>query len=171
MQQKSIKLDTIGWARIVQETEFWPYKQMVYAQPHICPKEWHTLTPLGFWLTNGSQTTRSYNNQKQKKITCKIVDFVVPADHRVKLKESEKKDKYLDLTTELKNTGEHESDIYTNCNWCSLLGTVTKGLIKGLKDLKMGKRGETIQTTALLRSARILVRILETWGGLLSLKL
>ena len=25
--------------------------------------------------------------------TCKIVDFAVPADHRVKLKESEKKEK------------------------------------------------------------------------------
>ncbi len=33
----------------------------------------------------------------KKKRTCKIVDFVVPADHRIKLKECEKKDKYLDL--------------------------------------------------------------------------
>ena len=33
---------------------------------------------------------------------CKIVDFAVPADHRVKLKESEKKDKCLDLAMELK---------------------------------------------------------------------
>ena len=31
-----------------------------------------------------------------------MVDFAVPADHRIKLKESEKKDKYLDLTRELK---------------------------------------------------------------------
>ena len=31
-----------------------------------------------------------------------MVDFVVPADHRVKLKESEKKDKYLDFARELK---------------------------------------------------------------------
>ena len=29
--------------------------------------------------------------------TCRIVDFAVSADHRVKLKENEKKDKYLDL--------------------------------------------------------------------------
>ena len=34
---------------------------------------------------------------KRKKRTYRIVDFAVPADHRVKLKESEKKDKYLDL--------------------------------------------------------------------------
>ena len=31
------------------------------------------------------------------------MDFAVSADHRVKLKESEKKDKYLDLAKELKN--------------------------------------------------------------------
>ena len=34
--------------------------------------------------------------------TCKIVDFAVPADLRVKLKECEKKDKYLNLSRELK---------------------------------------------------------------------
>ncbi len=32
----------------------------------------------------------------------KIVDFAVPADHRINLKESEKNDKYLDLARELK---------------------------------------------------------------------
>ena len=31
-----------------------------------------------------------------------MVDFAVPADYRVKLKENEKMDKYLDLTRELK---------------------------------------------------------------------
>ena len=30
------------------------------------------------------------------------MDFAVPADHRVKLKENEKMDKYLDLARELK---------------------------------------------------------------------
>ena len=38
----------------------------------------------------------------KKKRTCKIVDFAVPADHRIKLKECEKKDKYLNLARELK---------------------------------------------------------------------
>ena len=33
----------------------------------------------------------------KKKKTCKIVDFAVPADHRIKLKECEKREKYLDL--------------------------------------------------------------------------
>ena len=44
---------------------------------------------------------------KKKKI-CKIVDFAVPADHRVKLKECEKRDKYLDLARELKIIMEYE---------------------------------------------------------------
>ena len=51
------------------------------------------------------------------------------------------------------------------------LGTVTKGLLKRLEDLEITERVETIQTTALLRSARILSRGVETWGELLSLKL
>ena len=38
----------------------------------------------------------------KRKGICKIVDFAVPADHRINLKESEKKDKYLDLARELK---------------------------------------------------------------------
>ena len=50
-------------------------------------------------------------------------------------------------------------------------GTVTKGLFKGLDDLEVGGRVGTIQTTALLRTARILRRVLEIWGDLLSLKL
>ena len=50
-------------------------------------------------------------------------------------------------------------------------GTVTKGLLKGLEDLEVGGRVETIQTTALLKMARILSRALETWGDLQSLNL
>ena len=41
-------------------------------------------------------------------------------------------------------------------------GTVNKGLLKALEDLEVGGRLETIQTTALLRTARILRRVLET---------
>ena len=50
-------------------------------------------------------------------------------------------------------------------------GTLTKGLLKGLEDLEVGRQVETIQKTTLLRTARILRRVLETWGDLLSLKL
>ena len=42
------------------------------------------------------------------------------------------------------------------------LGTITKGLSKGLEGLEVGGRVVTIQMTALLRTARILRRVLET---------
>ena len=41
-------------------------------------------------------------------------------------------------------------------------GTVSKGLLKGLENLEIGGRVETIQSTVLLRTARILRRVLET---------
>ena len=49
--------------------------------------------------------------------------------------------------------------------------TVTKGLLKGLEYLEFGGRVEKIQTTALLKTARILRRVLENWWDLLSLNL
>ena len=41
-------------------------------------------------------------------------------------------------------------------------GTITKGLLKRLEDLEVDGRVETIQTTTLLRRAKILRRVLET---------
>ena len=57
-------------------------------------------------------------NKKKKKENLQNIDFAIPADHRIKLKECEKKDKYLDLARELKKTVEHAGDNCTNCNWC-----------------------------------------------------
>ena len=42
-------------------------------------------------------------------------DFAIPADHRVKIKESKKIDKYLGLARELKTAVEHEGNGETNC--------------------------------------------------------
>ena len=121
-----------------------------------CDAEWY-----GKWLYN--------NNNQQKKRICKIVDFAVPADHKINLKESEKKDKYLDLARELKKLWNMKVTIVPIV--IGAFGTITKGLLKGLDDLEFGEWVETIQTTALLRTARILRWVLETWGDLLSLKL
>ena len=57
------------------------------------------------------------------------MDFTVPADHRIKLKEYEKKDKYLDLPRELKKTMEHEDDNCINRDWCFWYSN--KRIIKG----------------------------------------
>ena len=80
-----------------------------------------------------------------------------------------KKDKYLDLARELKKLWNMKVTIVPIV--IGALGTITKGLLKDLEDLKIGWRVETIQTTALLRTARILRRVLETWEDLLSLRL
>ena len=88
------------------------------------------------------------------------MDLAVPGDHRIKLKECEKKDKYLDLARELKNLWNMKVTIISTV--IGAFGKVTKGLLKGLEELEIGGRVETIQTTALLRTARILRRALET---------
>ena len=88
------------------------------------------------------------------------MDFVVSADHRIKLKGSEKRYKYLDLAREQKkklwNMKVTVIPIVTGP-----LGKVTKGLLQGLEELAMRGRMEIIQNIALLRSARILRRILQ----------
>ena len=78
----------------------------------------------------------------KRKTICKIVDFAVPADHRINLKESEKKDKYLDLAKELKKLWNMKVTIVPIM--IGALGTVTKGLLKGLEDLEVSGRVETI---------------------------
>ena len=57
------------------------------------------------------------------------MDFVVPADHRIKLKESEQKNKNLDLARELKKLENLKVTIILIV--IDSLGTVTKGLLKG----------------------------------------
>ena len=113
---------------------------MVYAQTNRCHGVWHTQTPMGLWHTKGSpnlgQTTRPNNNQQQqqkKKRIRKIVNFAVPDDHKIKLKESEKKDKYLDLARELKKLWNMKLTIIPIVT--GSFGTVSKGLLKGLEEL------------------------------------
>ena len=76
---------------------------------------------------------------------------------------------YLNLARELKKLWNVKVTIIPIV--IGAFGTVTKELLKGPEDLEVGGRVETIQTTALLRMARILRRVLETWGDLLSFKL
>ena len=71
---------------------------------------------------------------KQKK-TCRIVDFAVPADHRLKLKEREKKNKYLNLAREQKKLLNMKVKVIPIVN--GAFGTVTKGVIKSLEDLEL----------------------------------
>ena len=82
------------------------------------------------------------------------MDLVVQADDRVKIKESEKSDKYLDLASELRKLWN------IRITWIpivmSSLRTVTKSFLMGLKVMNIRGQFETIKTTPLLRSIRIL---------------
>ena len=89
-----------------------------------------------------------------------MVDLAVLADHRVKLKESNVNDKYMELTSELKKKKLWNMKVTTIPIVIGALAIVTKGLIQVLKGLKIRKRFETIQTTVLLRSVQILRRVL-----------
>ena len=76
------------------------------------------------------------------------------------MKENELKDKYLNLARELKKLWNMKVTIISIM--IGGFGTVTKGLLKRLEELEVGGRVETNQTKALLRTARILRRVLET---------
>ena len=80
--------------------------------------------------------------------------IIINLQESINLKESEEKNKYLDLARELKKLWNMKVTIVPIV--IDALGTITKGLLKGLEDLEVGGRVETIQTTALLRTARIL---------------
>ena len=60
------------------------------------------------------------------------MDFAVPADHRIKFKEHEKKDKYIDLAREWKKLRIVKVTIIPIV--IGAFVTVTKGLLKGLED-------------------------------------
>ena len=66
----------MGWRvnplGIVQEIEIWPYEQMIYAQPRICPGEWDTQASLGFWN----------NGPKDKKVDNDVQVFTSERCHR-----------------------------------------------------------------------------------------
>ena len=67
--------------------------------------------------------------------------------------------RYLDLARELKKLWDMKVTIIPIV--IGALGTVTESLVQRLKDLEITGRMETVQTTAWLRSARTLRRVLE----------
>ena len=79
----------------------------------------------------------------KKKRTYRIVDLAVSAGHKIKLKENEKKDQYLDFARGLKNLWNMKVIFLSIAS--GALGTVTKGLVKGLEDLEIRGRVETSQ--------------------------
>ena len=81
-------------------------------------------------------------------------------NRRVKIKESEKRDKYLDLAKERRKLWNMRVAVIPTVN--AAIRTVPKGLESELEELKIRRRIETVQTTVLSRLARILRKVLET---------
>ena len=71
------------------------------------------------------------------------------------MKECEKKDKYLDLARELKKLWNMKVTIVPIV--IGAFSTISKWLLKGLEDLEVGGRVETIQMTVMLRTAKALL--------------
>ena len=133
---------------------------MVYLQTSIRPGKSDAKNSQGFWDTNKSpnpeQKTRPSDNNKKKPY--RMVNYVVLSNHRVKIKENEKRNKYLDFVRELRKLRNITVTVI------GALLMLPKSLIKGLKVFEICGQAESIQTTASLRSARILRKVLETWG-------
>ena len=92
------------------------------------------------------------------------MDFAVLADHRVKLKEGEKRDKKktnkLALARELKKLWNRKVSVIPIV--VGALGTVPKELVKELEDLKIrGQVERPFLTTSLLRLAGILRKVTQ----------
>ena len=116
---------------------------------------------------------KKQNQKKKKKIkklrkrTCHLVDFSVPANHRVKTKESKNIYKYMDLARELKKLLNMKVPVIPIV--LGALGTAPKNFERILEELEIRRRIETIQTKALLKSAKI--RVWGTWRDMLLLRL
>ena len=91
------------------------------------------------------------------------MDFTVLVDHGIKIKENEKRAKYLDPARELKN--EPNLNVTVTPIVVCALGTVLQVLEKGPDKLEL-RRIDTIQTIVLQRLARILRNILKIGGNL-----
>ena len=94
---------------------------------------------------------------KKKKRTCRIMDFAIPAHYSWKSKKTKRK---TNLTWEMKILWNIKVTLIPVV--IGVLGRTPKGLVKGLEVLEIKGWAETIQTTALLKSTRILRRVLVT---------
>ena len=74
------------------------------------------------------------------------MDFAVPADYKVKIKENQKRDKYVDFARELKKLWNMKVTMTPIV--IGAFRTISKGFVKCLAELEIGRRAETIQTVA-----------------------
>ena len=84
---------------------------------------------------------------KRKEKTCHLVDFAFPANHTVKMKESENIDKCLNLARELERNVGHKEDC--DANYWKCARDSPKNLERGPEELQIRGRIESCQTIIL----------------------
>ena len=85
------------------------------------------------------------------------MNFAIPSDHGVKMKKGEKRNMFVDLARELKTLWNLK--VMVKSVVTGELNTAKKILVKGLEELKIKERVESIKTTA-VTSARIQRKVL-----------
>ena len=91
------------------------------------------------------------------------MDFAVPADHKVKIKESEKIDEYRDLARELEKKL-WNIRLTVIAIVVGALGTIPKAFEKRGGNWKSDEESGPSQLIALLRLARIFKTLRDNWG-------
>ena len=87
------------------------------------------------------------------KKACYIVDFAVSTDHKVKVKEVKNVDKHVDFAREDKKLWNMKVTVISIL--VEALGTFPPNLEKGLDDLKVREKAETMLMTPLLKSSQM----------------
>ena len=97
--------------------------------------------------------------QKKKAKETIIVDIAVPGDSNILQKETEKCEKYQDLTREIQRIWKSRTKVVPVV--VGALGSVSKKLAGHLEQLGIKNGTRTMQKSALLGSAHILRKVLE----------
>ena len=102
------------------------------------------LTSRGFWDTISARRSNLMIVNKKKKENLPNSGLFCPGRPRVKLKEGEKRNKYLNFARKLMKLWNMKITVirFVNC----ALGTIPKTLVTGLGDLEIREQEETIKT-------------------------
>ena len=85
---------------------------------------------------------------------------LAPVDYRVKIKENQRRDRYLVFIRQEKKLSIMKVTVIPVV--FGALGTDPKGLVREMEEIEIGRRVEAVQIPALLISARILIKIVKT---------
>ena len=89
--------------------------------------------------------------------TCKLIEWTVPSDRNIALKEIERKSKYKDLELEIQKMWHKETLVIPVV--VGALGTVKKGMVEDIKKVSERTTVTEIQKISMLGSARIVRRL------------